>query len=212
MKAERTLRACLYPLSIAVFLVCVSIGASSRLGATGSLYPDVFTRLLGRERGSLSQQPSHDPQLGHTYMSCPDVANGTSLFRVDSVHLDPERIARGSTATFRISVAAEDEVELQTMNDSVGVFESGRVRMLVKYGGVQVYHEEDRICDLVESCPLPRRGELFDVVYVKEFPLITPPGAYEVEIRGEMDNGSPDAIEAMELLFCVRVGFRVAFW
>ena len=208
-------------------LALASVSTARRDGEAGSLYASLRSR-----RG----QQHRSAPLAHTYLPCPDVANGTSLFRVDSVRLDPERIARGSTATFRIGAAvpgaqgaqgAQGEVEGWPALSSE--LESGRVRMRVQYGGLTVYHEEDGICDLVDSCPgagLPRDGEPFEIVYVKEFPYITPPGAYEVEIRGELGDGeeseesgdgeesgkSGKSGDAPISLFCVRVSFRVNFW
>jgi len=204
-------------------LALASVSTARRDGEAGSLYASLRREQhRSREGGHFRSAP-----LAHTYLPCPDVANGTSLFRVDSIRLDPERIARGSTATFRIGAAvpgaqgAQGEVEGWPALSSE--LESGRVSMRVQYGGLTVYHEDDGICDLVDSCPgagLPRDGEPFDIVYVKEFPYITPPGAYEVEIRGELGDGeesgeSGDGEESGDApisLFCVRVSFRVNFW
>ena len=86
----------------------------------------------------------------------------------------------GSTATFRIDAALE-------AGRGVDDLESALVSMRVMYHSAEVFREEDGICDLAESCPLPRDGKQFRVVYVKEFPVYTPPGSYEVELRGHAE-------------------------
>ncbi len=131
---------------------------------------------------------------GHSYSSCGD--DTEALFRVDSVRLEPERISRGSTATFRIVAKLEAGRHADNL-------ESALVSMRAMYHSTEVFREEDGICDVAEACPLPRDGEQFQMVYVKEFPSYTPPGSYDVELRGRVDDAA---------LFCVRVRFRVAFW
>jgi hypothetical protein len=130
---------------------------------------------------------------GHSYSSCGD---DTALFHVERVRLEPERISRGSTANFRIVAALE-------AGRHVGNLESALVSMRATYHSTEVFREEDRICDVAEVCPLPRDGQQFQLVYVKEFPIYTPPGPYEVELRGRVDEVT---------LFCLRVRFRVAFF
>ena len=151
-------------------------------------------RLYGRWEGIVgrgAQEGASAP--GHSYDSCGD---DTALFRIERVRLEPELISRGSTATFRIDAALE-------AGRGVDDLESALVSMRVMYHSAEVFREEDGICDLAESCPLPRDGKQFRVVYVKEFPVYTPPGSYEVELRGRAEEVT---------LFCVRVRFRVAFW
>ena len=144
--------------------------------------------------------PHPKGHVSHSYASCDDTAHGAGVFRVDRIVLEPDRIRRGGTATFRIGAVLNET--------AVCDVETGSVSMKVTYGGMQVYHEEDSLCDVTARCPLPRDGEGFEIVYVKEFPWITPPGLYEVELRGEVRH--EEVVEAT--LFCVRVGFRVAVW
>jgi hypothetical protein len=191
------MRASFFVCLAACFLSAVfrTVVAALERRNTGRLYAGQ------REQDTFVPGRAHDGHLlAHSYRPCPDVGNGTSLFRVDSIQLEPERITRGSTATFRIGAALE-EME----SEFVRTIESGRVTMRVQYGGIQVFSEEDSICDVVETCPLPRDGERFEVMYVKDFPYFTPPGKYEVELRGEVGDG-------VASLFCVRVTFRVALW
>jgi hypothetical protein len=136
--------------------------------------------------------------MRHVYSSCDD---DTGLFTIDDVLLMPDKISRGTRATFRIRAS---------MNDTGYDVEDGIVSMRVGYGPVQVFQEEDGVCDLAEACPIPRGGKEFDIVYVKDFPLITPPGKYVVELRGAVPGR--DLHSSTRPLFCVRVGFRVAFW
>ena len=189
-------------LAVCVHLALMVVAGMGAVRNMGRLYGGLERIGGADERGPLLEgKQRNDDDAGwlpgraveHSYSTC---ANDTSVFRVDNIRLDPERIARGSTATFRIQAALEAGKEVDNL-------ESGRVLMLVQYGGVQVFREEDGICDIVESCPLPRDGREFQLQYVKDFPYITPPGKYQVELRGESDSAT---------LFCVQVGFRVAFW
>lgn len=123
--------------------------------------------------------------------------NGSSVFRVSTVTLEPERIHRGTTAVFRITAAVDGRME---------GLDKGVVDMVVHLGGVQVFSEEDVLCD-VSSCPVPQGGAEFDITYTREFPLYTPPGRYHMTMQGRVPRG-----EGKQELFCVDVAFTVHFF
>lgn len=118
--------------------------------------------------------------LGFQWKDC-----GEGAFAVQDVALTPESVKPGDTATFHIS--AESSVQLQ----------DGMVNMLVTYGGLPIWTQNDELCDKT-ACPISK-GQV-DVVYKQLFPIITPPGQYVVTLKGT--HGEDD-------LFCVAVTFRV---
>jgi hypothetical protein len=173
--------------AVCAHLVLLVVGGLAAARNIGRLYGgwEGITERASREEAS---------PAGHSYSTCGNETE--ALFRIDRVRLEPEQISRGSTATFRIRAALEAGRHPDNL-------ESALVSMRALYHSTEVFREEDGICDVADACPLPRDGKEFRMVYVKEFPLYTPPGSYDVELRGRIDDTA---------LFCVRVRFRVAFW
>lgn len=77
----------------------------------------------------------------------------------------------------------------------------GDIDMEVTYHGVRVHTEQDDLC-ASSACPLPAGGPVV-VTLEKGFPLITPPGTYNVTLTGT---------SGAHQLFCVSVEFAVSYW
>lgn len=131
-----------------------------------------------------------------TWKPCGESRNSSSVFGVSKVTLEPERIHRGTTATFRISAHNHGSREMDV--------ESSVVDMVVHLGGVEVFSEQDLLC-AVTSCPIPGGGVDFDITYTRSFPFYTPPGRYHLMMQGH-------ASTATSVLFCVEIAFTVHFF
>ena len=130
-----------------------------------------------------------------TWKPCGESKNGSSVFEVSKVTLEPERIRRGTTATFRIAAQNDEWKEMDV--------DSGVVDMVVHLGGVEVFSEQDLLCD-VTSCPIPGGGVDFGITYTRSFPFYTPPGRYHLMMQGHVPT-------AKSVLFCVEIAFTVHF-
>lgn len=124
----------------------------------------------------------------HSWKNC---QAASADFTIDSVTLEPEHIVAGVNATFTISGVPSADIH------------QGKIEMHVKLAGIPVYFETDDLCSKAE-CPL-KEGETATIVFIQQFPAITPPGPYIVELAG---SGGPE--EGSETpLFCVDVNFAV---
>lgn len=126
------------------------------------------------------------------------VGTKASAFEVVKVTLEPERITRGTTAIFSIDTRVIDPLWTESDgNNSV-------VDMAVWLGGVQVFTEQDNLCD-VSACPIPGHESIFHITYARKFPVYTPPGRYHMVMQG--NNGDIGA-----QLFCIEIAFTVHFF
>jgi len=121
-----------------------------------------------------------------SWQLCPDKEYA---FTISSVSLKPDRIARGTTAFF--SIGAEFKSEGKTV-------ESGSIDMSVYLHGVQVFSEQDDVCEKAH-CPLIGDGSEFQINYSRDFPIYTPPGRYRLKLDGHD-------------LFCIDMYFTVHFF
>lgn len=130
---------------------------------------------------------------------CGESKNGSSVFEVSEVTLEPERISRGTTATFRIDARMNGDGDGWSGDASV-------VDMVVHLGSVEVFSEQDPLCD-VSSCPIPGQGIDFAITYDRTFPFYTPPGRYHLMMQGH-----DTAHMNQQILFCVEIDFTVHFF
>lgn len=124
-----------------------------------------------------------------TWQLCPDKEEEEYAFTITSVSLKPDRITRGTTAFF--SIGAEFDSQGKTV-------ESGSIDMSVYLHGIQVFSEQDDVCEKAH-CPLVGDGSEFQINYARDFPIYTPPGRYRLKLDGHD-------------LFCIDMYFTVHFF
>ncbi|OMO89042.1 hypothetical protein CCACVL1_08048 [Corchorus capsularis] len=94
--------------------------------------------------------------------------NANYVVKVDGLIISPYPVVGGKTATFNISASTGQAIS------------GGTAVIDVFYFGMHVDHEPYDFCEET-SCPIPV-GE-FLISHHPEFPAISPPGSYLVEMR-----------------------------
>lgn len=136
---------------------------------------------------------------GDSFVWKPCTGSSLDEFDISGVFLEPERISRGTKATFIINARVKDAG--WTGADGKGSV----VDMAVRLGGVEVFTEQDSLCD-VATCPIPTMNDTeFSITYGRTFPFYTPPGRYHMVMKGHHLGGGDD-------LFCVEIAFTVHFF